>query len=123
MRISAAESQVLNALWRQGPLDAEEVTAAVAESQGWAEPTVRTLLGRLVQKKAVAKRKEGRRYVYRPLIERADYLAAESQGLLDRLFEGRLGPFVSQFAERRNLKPEDIARLQALIAEIDNDDR
>ncbi len=121
MKISAAESQVMDALWRKGPLDAEEATAALALDQGWSEPTVRTLLGRLVAKKAVAKKKEGRRYVYRPLIERAAWVEAESQNLLDRLFDGRLAPFVTQFAARRNLKREDIARLQALIEEIDDE--
>lgn len=121
MKISAAESLVMDVLWRRGPLDAEEATTALAQSQNWGEPTVRTLLGRLVAKKAVAKKKEGRRYLYRPLIERAEYLEAESQTLLDRLFDGRLAPFVAQFAARRNLKPEDIARLQALVEEIDDD--
>jgi predicted transcriptional regulator len=121
MKISAAESQVMEVLWRLGPIDAEEATAALAETQGWGEPTVRTLLGRLVAKKAVARRKDGRRYTYRPLIERAAFLHAESQTLLDRLFDGRLAPFVAQFAARRNLKPEDIARLEKLIEEIDDE--
>src|SRR5437868_6513563 len=55
MRITSAESAVMEVLWADGPKDAEEVTGALAKSQGWTETTVRTLLSRLVQKKAVAK--------------------------------------------------------------------
>ena len=40
---------------------------------------------------------------------------------MDRLFEGKLAPLVAHFAEHRNPTPEDRqAKLNALIAEIDN---
>lgn len=120
MKISTAEAQVMDALWRQGGLDAEEATSALEAATGWTEPTVRTLLGRLVTKKAVSKTKEGRRYVYRPLVERGDYLQAESQGLLDRLFDGQIGNFVAHFSERQNLSEAEIAELRTLIERLGN---
>jgi BlaI family penicillinase repressor len=123
MRISAAESLVMEALWRRQPLAAEEIFAEVGAQQGWAEPTLKTLLGRLLKKDAVSAEKDGRRYLYRPLIARADYVEAESQGLLDRLFDGRLAPLVSHFSARQKLTPQDLADLKRLIAELDDDDR
>jgi BlaI family transcriptional regulator, penicillinase repressor len=120
MRISTAESQVMEALWRREPLSAEEIMAEIGASQGWAEGTVKTLLNRLLTKQAVAAERDGRRYLYRPLVKREDYVEAESQGLLDRLFDGRLAPLVSHFSERRRLSPEDIAELKRLIREIDD---
>ena len=68
MKITSAESAVMEVLWGAGARDAEEVTAALAKSQAWTETTVRTLLARLVQKKAVEKAKEGRRYLFRPMV-------------------------------------------------------
>jgi len=121
MRISGAESLVMEALWRRQPLTAEEIFAELGEAQGWAEPTLKTLLGRLLKKDAVSAEKDGRRYLYRPLVARADYVEAESQGLLDRLFDGRLAPLVSHFSERQRLTSEDIADLKRLIAELDDD--
>ena len=122
MRISGAESLVMEALWRRQPLAAEEIFAEVGEAQGWAEATLKTLLNRLLNKNAVSAEKDGRRYLYRPLVARDDYVEAESQGLLDRLFDGRLAPLVSHFSERQKLSPQDIADLKRLIAELDNDD-
>ena len=52
---------------------------------------------------------------------RADYVGSESQGLLDRLFDGRLAPLVSHFSERQKLTPEDLADLKALIRSLDDD--
>jgi predicted transcriptional regulator len=115
MKISGAESLVMEALWRKAPLAAEEIAAQVAAPQGWTEATVKTLINRLLKKHAVAATRDGRRYLYRPLIGRADYVGAESQGLLDRLFDGRLAPLVSHFSEKGALTAEDIAALKKLI--------
>jgi predicted transcriptional regulator len=122
MKISPAESRVLDVLWKQGqPMTSEEVSQTLADDQEWAHATVRSLLGRLVKKKAVSAVMEGRRYLYRPLIDRAVYARAESESLLDRLFEGRLTPFVTQFASQQTLSPEDIAALRKLVERLEDD--
>jgi BlaI family penicillinase repressor len=121
MSISAAESQVMEALWRQSPLTAEEIVAQVAGPQGWSEATVKSLINRLLTKGVIAAEKDGRRYLYRPCVERETYVSRESRGLLDRLFEGRIAPLVSHFSQTNQLSPEDIAELKRLIAELDDD--
>jgi predicted transcriptional regulator len=121
-RISAAESQVMEALWRGPPLSAEEIIAAVGPANDWQAGTVRTLIARLMAKKAIAGRKEKTGHVYRPLISRADYVAEESQGFLDRLFGGQFAPMVAHLAEHRQLTPKDIQRLKALIKELEKKD-
>ncbi len=121
MRISAAESLVMEALWRKSPASAEEIAAILGPEQDWSDKTVKTLLNRLLTKKAVAAEREGRRYLYSPLIDRATYVQSESRGLVDRLFDGKLAPLVSHFADTKQLSPEDIAELKRLIAELDDD--
>lgn len=123
MRISSAESLVMEALWTRSPMAAEEVVAEIAVAQGWSEATVKTLLNRLLKKKAIAAQKDGRRYLYRPLVPRDAYVQSESQGLLDRLFDGRLAPLVSHFSEKGRLSPADIAELKQLIEELEDDPR
>jgi BlaI family penicillinase repressor len=114
MRITEAESHVMEALWRDGPLTPDEVVLSVKE-QGWAPGTVKTLINRLLKKGALHANRSGDRYEYRPAVERADYALSESQHLIDRLFQGQLAPLVSHFAEHKKLSDDDIARLKALI--------
>jgi BlaI family penicillinase repressor len=121
MSITPAESRIMDALWAKSPLTADEVVAAVAGPQGWGEATVKTLINRLLKRKAIRSERIDGRVRYVPLLERADYLQAESQGLLDRLFEGRLTPLVAHFAEHRTLKPEEIKRLRKLLEALDDD--
>jgi BlaI family penicillinase repressor len=122
MRISGAESQIMEALWRCGPLSADGVVAEVGAAQGWAPGTVKTLITRLLRKKAIEGRREDVGYLYRPLVSRTDYVQSESQGLVDRLFGGEVAPLVAHFAEHRALTPKDIEHLKKLIADLGDDD-
>lgn len=118
MKISSAESVVMEALWRRHPLTSEAIMGEVCEPQGWTEGTVKVLISRLLKKKAIAATAEGRRYLYSPLVSREAWVESESQGLLDRLFDGRLAPLVAHFSEEGKLSEQDIAELKALVEKI-----
>lgn len=118
MNISAAESVVMEVLWRKHPQSAEDIVTALQGKQTWEAPTVRTLLNRLLKKGAITAAKEGRYYLYRPLIERDEYLFTESSGMIDRLFAGRVAPLVAQFSGHRKLSKKDLDELKHLIEEM-----
>ncbi|HEX8484275.1 BlaI/MecI/CopY family transcriptional regulator [Sphingomonas sp.] len=114
-RISEAEHAVMEVLWDQAPLTAQDVAERVDPLRGWSATTVKTLLGRLLAKTAIAHEPDGRRYLYRPLVAREDYVAGESKRLIDRLFGGKLTPLVAHLAERDELTASDIAEIEALL--------
>lgn len=121
MKISTAESRVMDILWRHdGPMAADDVVEAIGEDADWTPGTVRTLLTRLVNKKALATKKDGKRYLYRPLVQREDYVHAESVSFLDRMFEGRVAPLVAHFSDRAELSEDEIAELKRLIERFEN---
>lgn len=119
--ITEAERQVMEALWSGGPQPPDGLVKAVAPAQGWGEATVKTLVNRLLKKGAIASRKRDGRTVYEPLVARDEYVTAESQGLLDRLFGGELAPMVAHFARRQALSDEEKARLRRLLDELDRE--
>jgi len=88
IHVTEAESEVLAALWRHGPLTPPRLIEVVKARRDWGEATIKTLLGRLMQKKAVRSVREGGHLVYRPLLSREAYVAAEVEALVARLFEG-----------------------------------
>jgi len=90
---------VLAALWRLGPLTPARLIEAVRARREWGGATVKTLLGRLMHKKAIRSAREDGRLLYHPLVTREMYVAAEVKALADRLFEGdpkRLADFVAE---------------------------
>lgn len=122
MQISEAESVVMEVLWQRSPQSAEDVAAAVAESQQWQEATVKTLLNRLLNKGAIEAVKDGRRYLYSPKLQRRDWVLDESENLLARLFDGRVAPLVAHFSEHRKLGADDVAELRRLVDSLEADD-
>ena len=117
--ISDAESEVMQVLWRKAPRSAEEVIEALAATRDWQDATVKTLLNRLLNKGAIRAEKDGRRYLYAPLLSREDWIAGESESLLQRLFDGRVAPLVAHFSQHRKLSKKDIAELRRLVEELD----
>jgi predicted transcriptional regulator len=90
IHVTEAESAVLEALWRSGPLPPRRLISEVKAARPWGEATIKTLLGRLMQKQLVRSEREEGLLVYRPLIERDAYLEAEVRALAGRLFGGDL---------------------------------
>lgn len=115
--VSEAESQVMDLLWQTAPQTAEELAATLAGTQGWQPSTVKTLLSRLLNKGAITAERDGRRFLYAPVLQRETWLRDQSVSLIDRLFGGRLAPLVTQFASQRKLSQGDIAALKALLEE------
>lgn len=117
--ITEAESRVMEILWRRAPQASEDLAMELRGATGWHENTVRTLLGRLVRKGAVAAERDGRRYLYTPLLTRDAWQAAESRSLLDRVFGGRVAPLLVQFTHHEKLSAKDLAELRRLVDELE----
>ena len=121
MQISEAEAQVMDVLWQRHPQGADEVVAALTASTDWAEPTIKTLLNRLLNKGAIEAARDGRRYLYSPVRTREAWTAQQSEGFVQRMFGGRVAPLVALFSERGKLSAADVAELKRLIGEMDDD--
>lgn len=119
--ISNAELVVMQVLWQTPNISANEVVAALDNATEWHEKTVKTLLNRLVSKKALGFEKDGRAYLYYPLIAKHDYQQQQSRSFVERLFAGRVSPLVAGFAKQNKLNADDVAQLKQLIADWEQD--
>jgi predicted transcriptional regulator len=118
-RISEGEHAVMEVLWAaNAPLTATEVAERIPAERAWSERTVKTMLARLLAKGALAHEEDGRRYLYRPVVARAEHATRESRRLVDRLFGGRAAPLVAHLAAEEGLTPDDIAELEALLRDL-----
>jgi predicted transcriptional regulator len=120
--ISEAESSVMEAIWAEGPLGAKDLLARLGAARGWGEATVRTLIHRLIKKHALRSERRGAEAAYVALVRREDYVTAQSQDLLDRLFDGKLTALVEHLSREQRLEPADVARLRRLVAQLDADE-
>ena len=115
-KISETEWEVMQVLWAKSPRSAGEIIdSLVAADSTWHPKTAKTLLNRLVKKKALGYEKQGRAYLYRPLVKEADCALAESESFLDRVFGGSLKPMLAHLVERKKLSAAEIRELKRLL--------
>lgn len=114
-RISSAEWEVIEVLWRKHPLSALEVVQELAPRKKWKDLTIRTMLGRLVRKKAVGFEADGKTYYYRPLVTREQCVQDVSQSFLERVFEGATASLLLHFVEKKTLTKKELAELEAIL--------
>ena len=98
--VTEAESVVLAALWRRGPLSFADLIDEVRRGSAGGDATIKTLLIRLMRKGAVRSEREDGRQRYHAMVAREDYVAGEVGVLLDRLFDGRPDALIEHLRAR-----------------------
>jgi BlaI family penicillinase repressor len=114
-RISDAEWSVMSVLWDRHPLTANDVVAALADKTGWSAATIKTMLNRLVRKRALKFKRDGKRYHYVPAVSRSLCIRNETRGLTDRLFGGATAAMLAHFVEDARLSRDEIDQLRQLL--------
>jgi BlaI family penicillinase repressor len=106
----------MRVVWSEHPVTAAEIISRLMEQDpSWHPKTVRTLLGRLVRKKALAYEPQGRVYVYRPRIKEKESVAAASESFVDRVLGGSLKPMLAHFVQRRRMSRAEIEELKRIL--------
>ena len=101
----------MEVLWRTEKIATEDIVAAL-HKPNWQEATIKTLLNRLLNKRAISAQKDGRRYLYSAVLKRDEWVSSEAEGFLGRLFDGRVAPLVAHFSRHRKLTKKDVADLK-----------
>jgi len=114
-RISDAEWIVMEAIWESGKMTTGQVVKTLSSHCDWKPKTVQTLLRRLVEKGALASTKQGRGFLFEPLVSALECRQSVGQTFLDRVFQGRLSSMVSCFIERGDYSEADIEQLKRIL--------
>lgn len=114
-RLPDSELEVMQALWScEPPVTRSELEQRLAQTYPVAQTTLLTLLTRLTEKGFVSSEKSGQRKLFRPLISRQEYLAAQSSRFFTKLCGGSLSTFAAALCDS-GLSKEDLAELRALL--------
>ena len=115
-KVSEAEWEVMKVVWAKGTCSAGEIVEALISGDPSRHPkTIKTYLTRLTAKKALGFRKDGRAYLYRPLVTENECVKAVSESFLERVFGGAIQPMLAHFVEQKKLSPEEIQELKRLL--------
>jgi predicted transcriptional regulator len=100
IHVTEAESELLEALWRCGPLPPALLFDEVRKRRPWGTATIKTLLARLIHKQAISPERRDGRLAYHAAIAREAFVEHEVDDLVRRLFDGDAAK-LERFLERR----------------------
>lgn len=113
VRLTPAEMELLQILWKRGPASLSDVHGALERPLGYT--TVQTRLNRM-QAKGVVERGDERPALYRSLVAPRDVAAGDLKLLMKNVSGGSVVPLVAQLVQDRRLSAAEIAELKSLIA-------
>lgn len=116
-RISDAEWLVMQVFWTEGRLTADEVVERLSGEVTWNARTIRTLINRLLTKKALKFEKEGRKYRYYPAASEEQCVRQERRSFVQRVYGGTVTPMLAAFIKEAKLSHQDIEELKRMLDE------
>lgn len=105
----------MQVLWLRSGLTADEVVEALRGKVTWSARTIRTLLNRLLQKRALKHAKEGRKYRYFPAVNQEQCIRQERRSFVQRVYGGTIAPMLAAFIDDAQLSSEDIEELKRML--------
>ena len=114
-KITASELEVMKLLWHaEDALPVTEIREKLQKSKEWEPATIKTLIGRLVTKRAVRQEKRNV-YYYSPLISEGEYNAWATDDLIRRLYNGSARDLIAALVRSEGLSRADLDELRAMF--------
>ena len=113
IKIADSELEIMRVLWREGrPLSFTEIRTALETTTQWKKTTIQTMLVRLRDKGAIAAQ-HNHVALYTPNITEDEYIQAEGQHFIDKLFDGSAAKLAAALCRGGRLKEADVDELKA----------
>lgn len=116
-QISESEFEVMKLIWKHAPISTNDITKKLTKTTTWSPKTIQTLIKRLVTKGALSYEKQGRMFVYTPLINETEYLGQQRRSFLARFYDGNIAAMLSAYIADDKLSEQELADLRALLAD------
>jgi BlaI family transcriptional regulator, penicillinase repressor len=115
VELTEAEWSIIKAVWETEPCTAPAIQEKLFKPTGWHYSTVRTLMDRMVAKRVLKAKKQGKLTIYQSAVTRAQAQNGELFYALKHAFNGALTPMVQCLLDSKNLNVAELAELESLI--------
>jgi BlaI family penicillinase repressor len=119
---STPELCILKALWRQAPLSAREIHAAVEDELAWSFSSTRKTVERMMEKQMVAQHVRHGVQVYEALLDKVETLAAYARDFGTRIMELDAPLPVNMFAGSKLVDASELAQLEQMLSDWPDED-
>lgn len=120
-RLVDSEIRVMNVLWREGDATAKHISDVLKAEVGWNMNTTYTLIKRCINKGAI--RRSEPNFMCHALIPKEEVQEAETNELIDKVYDGSAGNLFAALLGRKKLTAEQIRRLKEIVGDWEEAER
>lgn len=117
MQISESEFEIMKIIWSKNPISTNDIVDSLVKTTDWNVRTIQTLIARLSKKGAIEYEKQGRVFVYSPVIKEEEYIKKQSESFLKKFYNGAMNKMVLNFINNDMLSEDDIKKLKDILDE------
>lgn len=120
IKITDAEWEIMRVAWANESVTSREITAILENKKQWKAATIKTLIGRLVDKGALQTIKEGNKFIYSAAVTEEESMDVYTDDVLSRVCNKQSGHVISNMIAEATLSKVDIDMLKKLLEEKEN---
>ena len=115
IRLHEGELNIMELLWSNQELAAKDIAKIVKEYIGWEKNTTYTVINRLIEKGAIERTDPG--FICKPLVSKRKIQEIETQALFDKLYDGSLSRFFTEYLQNRELTSAELLEMERIVGE------
>jgi predicted transcriptional regulator len=112
VKLFDSELKIMDIVWDKEPVTAKEITLIASKIIGWNKNTTYTIIKKLIEKNAIERTEPN--FICNSLVKKEDVRKAETQSLIDKLYNGSKKAFFAAFIED-DLSDDELEVLKKLI--------
>lgn len=116
-KLFASELKVMSVLWRDGDVPAKYIAKLLTEELGWNVNTTYTLIKRCIKKGAIERSEPN--FMCHALVLKEDVQAAETNELIERVYDGSVDKLFSALLGRKKLSAAQIEKLKQIVDDLE----
>ncbi|MCI8544033.1 BlaI/MecI/CopY family transcriptional regulator [Acetatifactor aquisgranensis] len=117
IKLFDSELKVMGVLWKEGDTTAKHISDVLKEETGWNMNTTYTLIKRCIKKGAIERREPN--FMCHALIPKEAVQEAETNELIDKIFDGSTDKLFASLLGRKNLTAKQIESLRQIVGELE----
>ena len=117
IKLFDSELKVMDILWKEGIVPAKHVAELLTVELGWNKNTTYTLIKRCINKGAIERTEPD--FMCRALIAREKVQEAETNELINKIFDGSAEKLFASLLSRKKLSAEEIGKLKKMVDELE----
>lgn len=117
VKLFDSELKIMNVLWQEGDCTAKHISDVLKDETGWNMNTTYTLIKRCISKGAIERTEPN--FMCRALIPKEEVQEAETNELIDKVYDGSADKLFAALLGRKKLSKEQIQKLKDIVGELE----